>query len=271
MKPFSVSLIVSTYNYEKALELTLLSIMRQSILPNEVIIADDGSKHGTKKVIEKFKKKPMSLIHCWHKDNGFRKTIILNEAISRSSSEYIIQIDGDIILHKHFIKDHIKSSKKGVFIEGSRVWLNKTLTKLSQKKKQIYFNWFSNGIKNRFNAMYIPFLTPLFRFENRSIKNAINTRGCNMSFWKKDLISVNGYDEEMTGWGREDSEISVRLVNAGLTKRKIKFAGIQFHQYHPLTSRTGLNKNDEILKETISQKKEKCKKGLNRHYQCCIR
>lgn len=261
-----VTLIISTYNYPEALELVLLSVAKQSVVPNEVIIADDGSKKETKELIEKLQQNfSTKLVHLWHEDNGFRKTIILNKAICISTSEYIIQIDGDIIIHKHFIKNHVKNARKGFFTEGSRTWLNGKVTEDAQKNNRTNFFWFSNGIKNRINAMYIPFLTPLFEKRSKNINYAIDTRGCNMSFWRSDLIEVNGYNEDMTGWGREDSEISVRLVNAGKTKKRIKFGAIQFHQYHSENSRSGLNKNDEILAIAVNEKVKRCKNGLSNH------
>ncbi|MCK6608837.1 MAG: glycosyltransferase, partial [Flavobacterium sp.] len=42
------SLVTPTYNWPEALELLLLSITKQTVLPNEVIIADDGSKEETR-------------------------------------------------------------------------------------------------------------------------------------------------------------------------------------------------------------------------------
>jgi hypothetical protein len=265
-KGLTSSLIIATYNNSSALELSLLSVLRQSVSPLEVLIADDGSTEETKDMITEFQKKfSIPLLHIWHKDDGFRKTIILNEAIARATAQYIIQIDGDIIIHKHFIKNHLSLAKPQTFIEGSRVWLNKRLSLLAQKNKIIDFRWFTKGIKNRFNAMYIPFLTRFFTKPTQKIKAAVNTRGCNMSFWKKDFILVNGYNEDMTGWGREDSEICVRLVNAGIIKRNIKFSGIQFHQFHPINSRDGLNKNDKILQRTIDSKEKTCKNGLTNH------
>lgn len=265
MKVKSSTLIIATYNWVKALELVLLSVKRQSVLPTEVIIADDGSKQETKDLIVKFQKDfPTKLIHVWHEDKGFRLAEIRNKAIAKATGEYIIQIDGDIILHKHFVKDHIKSSQKGFFIKGSRVLMNKELTLKAQKGKNIHFSWCTKGIKNRFNAIHIPLLTSFLAKPSRNIAYAVNTRGCNMSFWKEDLIKVNGYNEEMTGWGREDSEISVRLVNLGLTMKRIKFGAIQFHQYHKENSRSGLNKNDEILTQVIREKIKFCKKGLSK-------
>src|ERR1700712_962551 len=102
------SLVISTYNWPQALELCLKSVATQKHLPDEVIIADDGSGEETRLLIDKYKKDfPVPLLHLWHEDKGFRKTIILNKAINQSSFEYIIQVDGDVILEKHFISDHL--------------------------------------------------------------------------------------------------------------------------------------------------------------------
>lgn len=50
-----VSLVISTYNWKEALGLCLLSVTRQTVIPTEVIIADDGSRSDTKLLIEEFK------------------------------------------------------------------------------------------------------------------------------------------------------------------------------------------------------------------------
>lgn len=117
----TVSLIISTYNFPKALDICLQSVLQQSVLPDEVLIADDGSREETKKVVEKFQKQlPVPMIHVWHEDNGFRLTVIRNKAIAKASKDYIIQIDGDIILNRHFIKDHKRFARKNSFVSGSR-------------------------------------------------------------------------------------------------------------------------------------------------------
>ena len=107
------SLIITTYNWKEALQLTLESIIGQTISPNEVIIADDGSQHDTKEMIEDFKKTcNFPIIHSWQDDKGFRAAKSRNIAISKSKYEYLIFIDGDIILHKKFIENHLNLSKK---------------------------------------------------------------------------------------------------------------------------------------------------------------
>lgn len=111
------SLLISTYNWCEALNLCLNSVLQQSQQPDEIVIADDGSREDTKLIITEFSKKSSTpVIHVWHEDIGFRKTIILNKAIAKCSADYIIQIDGDLILHKHFIKDHIRFARANMFV-----------------------------------------------------------------------------------------------------------------------------------------------------------
>ena len=50
----TISLIISTYNWPQALELCILSALNQSIRPDEIIIADDGSGQETAALISKF-------------------------------------------------------------------------------------------------------------------------------------------------------------------------------------------------------------------------
>lgn len=126
----TVSLIISTYNSPKALDLCLMSVLQQSVLPDEVLIADDGSNEETRKIVEEFKKQStVPVIHVWHEDNGFRLTVIRNKAIAKASMDYIIQIDGDIILNHHFIKDHKRFARKNSFVSGSRLNIQSELSK----------------------------------------------------------------------------------------------------------------------------------------------
>ncbi len=260
------SLIIATYNWKEALELVLQSVLRQSLMPYEVIIADDGSKNDTKELIDAYRKKfPVPLVHVWHEDKGFRLSVIRNKSIKIAKGNYIIQIDGDTILHKDFVKDHVRFARKGYFISGSRVLLGKRLSEKILAEKTFRYNFLTRDVKNRHYQFRFPFLTGLLLNPTNDINRVIHSvRGCNMSFWKSDLLAVNGYNEDMTGWGREDSELSVRLINSGLTKINVKFSAIQYHIYHPENSKSNLNTNDNILEETIRQKKTYILNGINK-------
>ena len=84
-----------------------------------------------------------------------------------------------------------------------------------------------------------------------------------MSFFRKDLISVKKLKEKIQGWGREDSEIAVRLFNNGIGKKRLKFSGLTYHIYHKENDRSKLGENDEFLAKVIKEKKKKAEKGLD--------
>jgi len=251
MKHLKTTLLIATYNWPEALDLVLQSALNQSQLPDEVIIADDGSTNDTKVLIDSFKTKfEIPLIHIWQKDEGFKKAHILNKAIAKSSGDYIIQVDGDCIMHPHFIKDHLQFVQKNTYLFGSRVNIQKDYLKTLFNTKQTFFTAFSKGIKKRTRALHIPMLSQLYK-PNTEFSSKF--RGCNTSFFKKDFIAVNGYNEDITGWGREDSELVLRMHNNGLQARRLRYRGIVFHIYHNEKSRNRFEINDSIEQKTINE------------------
>ena len=257
----SNSLVISTYNLAKGLELCLLSILSQTKLPNEVIIADDGSNNETKSLIQAFQSAfSVPLIHVWHEDLGFRKTLILNKSIGMCKGDYIIQIDGDIILHPNFIEEHLVDAEQGYFIRGSRSSLNCKKTNELFQTKEIDLNFFSAGIINRFNAFHNKFFSNIHGALSKP-ESSEDVIGCNMSFWKKDFIAVNGYNNEITGWGREDREFAARLINNGIRKKTLKYRAVCFHLYHSIYSRENDVKNIYTVKQVIENKIKQCANG----------
>lgn len=236
-KEIRPSLIIATYNWPEALELCLNSILKQTILPSEVIIADDGSDERTAKIIQDFAQKAyFPLFHVWHEDRGFRKTIVLNKAIRKASCPYVVQIDGDIIASSHFIEDHLHMAEEGCFIRGTRANIDvKTTQSLLRKGKLSTINKLQLIMKQPTNALRL--YPTAAQFATRRELSGRRVKGCNMSFWKKDLMSVNGYDNSLQGWGHEDEELSWRLVNLGIKKKIIKFSAVAYHMYHKQLSR----------------------------------
>jgi glycosyltransferase involved in cell wall biosynthesis len=259
----TTSLIISTYNREDALEMTLLSVLQQSELPNEVIIADDGSGPRTGELIEKYSLLfPIPLRHCWHEDLGFRLATIRNKSIAMATGDYIVMIDGDIIMHRHFIRSHKRSARAYQFIQGSRVLLQPELTGKVIVSKKIKFGFFQSGIRNRFNTLYFPWLARLFSFYT---KDPNRIRGANLSFWRVDALTVNGFNEDFVGWGREDSEFAVRMANCDIHRRHMKFMGFGYHLYHKESSRESLSKNDQILELAITNQLRRCPNGIDKY------
>lgn len=258
-----VALIIATYNWPSALECCLNSILLQSRMPDEIIIADDGSTDDTKELIEKFASQHMlSIQHVWHEDQGFRLSHIRNKAIAKSKSDYIIQIDGDIIMHTDFVKDHVNNAEVGRYLKGSRVLINEESTAHYLYFKREQPNYLSSGIINRLNAIHF---APFHMFFAKKISNPFKIRGCNMSFWRNDFINANGYNEDISGWGREDSELVMRFINNNIFGKTLKFGGIAFHLYHNENSKSDLHSNDKILKATIENKSIRCENGISKY------
>jgi len=261
----SVALIISTYNWPQALNQTLRSVANQTLLPNEVLIADDGSDERTANLIQAFKANhpKLNIIHVWHEDNGFRLAAIRNKAISMAQSDYIIQIDGDIILDKNYISDHLSIKAKGYFVTGSRLLLGKKITAILLESEKINIAALRWKGKNFFNTLRIPLFMRLLQNTYKTKgKHLDYVKGCNMAFWKSDLYLVNGYDESFIGWGREDSDICIRLINAGVKKKFIKFCAVQYHLHHPLASRDQFEANDVLIEQNKLQQISFCKHGL---------
>jgi glycosyltransferase involved in cell wall biosynthesis len=255
------SLVTPTYNWPEALELLLLSILNQTVLPNEVIIADDGSRADTKALIEKFQKEfPIPLIHVWHEDVKNRKPRIMNKAIAQAKCEYIIEIDGDIIMHKNFVEDHLRFAEKKHYLFGSRVNIQKEILPEIFVNKTTHFHFFSRGIKKRGRTIHFP---QIMFFAKSEDKRSKKLRGCNMSFWREDFIKVNGFNEGLVGWGIDDSEMIQRLHNIGIKGKRLKHAGIAYHIYHPEQSKSHIEVNLEIERNTTNQKITFIEKGIN--------
>ena len=257
---FSISLIISTYNNPKFLELVLLSVLEQKLLPQEVVIADDGSREETKELIEIYKRKfPIPLLHVWHEDEGYRLSTIKNKAVAIAGSEYIIFIDGDLLLHPLFIFDYKKNIQLGYIHVASRAFLSKSFTEVLLNQKRCVVNFhLENFEKNTTSAVRLPWL-------HHFIKGSTTHKGARgglMGFFKKDYLTVNGLDEAFTGWGREDSDLFVRLLNSGIKRKNIKFAAITYHLWHPVLSRDSLSTNDALLKKSIDAQSKWCVNGV---------
>lgn len=207
------------------------------------------------------------IIHIWQEDLGFRASEVRNKAIKECNYEYIIQIDGDTVLHKDFIKDHKNLATKNCFISGSRVLVGKETTAKKIKNMSIHFSPFTKGIINRFNAIRLPIYNIFFKPKNTPIEKLMyKIRGCNMSFWKEDIMAVNGYDENFSGWGREDSELVLRLLKKGVYLKTIKLAAIQYHLHHKENDRMNFEKNHEIMMESLNRSDYVAKKGIIKNY-----
>lgn len=258
-----VAIILPTYNWPEALNACLNSISKQSVKPDQVIIGDDGSTKETQDVIERWKIE-LPITHHWQEDDGFRLARTRNNCLRSVESHYVICIDSDMVIHEDFVKDHLHFAKRNTFVQGSRVLLTNSYSERLMKQGSDW-KWNQAEIKsgalgNASNLTRSRFLSGLIGLYEKATSR--NTRTCNMAFWMSDLRAVNGFDNRYEGWGREDSDLTMRLVKFGVKKRKLKFSAIALHLYHSEEDRSALPKNDLLLKESIASNDYYCSDGI---------
>jgi glycosyltransferase involved in cell wall biosynthesis len=260
-RPASSALLIATYNWPAALALVLASVRAQRVLPDEVLIADDGSGSDTRDLLEREAPTfPVPLRHVWHEDRGFRLATIRNKSMAAARGEYLIQIDGDMVLHPRFVGAHLDFAVPGSYVQGSRAMLDTRLTAAALESGRLSASALSRGVRNRVNGLYLPALAPFVRGPRDPLRR---TRGCNMAFWRADILRVNGYNEEIEGWGREDSELAARLLNAGVRRRNLKFAAVAWHLHHHVRPHPDLTRNHAAFERAVRERLVRCAQGID--------
>lgn len=267
-----VSLIILTYNWPGALDGVLRSVAAQTCLPYEVVVADDGSTEETAALIARMVATyPVPLRHVRQDDHGFRAARARNRGIAASRGDYLILLDGDMLVHPDFIADHLMLAERGFFLQGGRI---KATPEESQRLldggRPVYAPW-STANFDEFDGtrrLYAFRAPPLARWKARS-RNGGRVMSCNMSFWRDDLLRVNGFDERMEGYGAEDRELAARLENAGLKRRALKWAALAVHLWHNSRSPPDVDDmslpNNRLFHATRTEGVTWCERGINQH------
>ncbi len=238
-----LTLIISFYNKIDLLKKVLDTAKYQTFKDFEVVVADDGSRSEVVDELHCLQTAyPFPIAHVWQEDQGWQKNKILNKAVVAAKSEYLVFIDGDCLLDKHFLEDHYGSRRHGEVVTGRRVMLTRSLTDrlMSQAITER-----SLGLGLFFNLLY----STLFLHEKTQMEQMLRLSaclrkifiherkrhilGCNFSLYKEDLLSVNGFDERFAypGYG-EDIDLWQRLGRKGIISVSRKCQLVQYHCFH---------------------------------------
>jgi hypothetical protein len=164
--------------------------------------------------------------------------------------------------HPQFIADHRALAQRGWFVQGHRALIEQQaaeyfgLGEFATDRRRAFLRGQIAGTKNAFRW---PWALRKARTDLRGV------RGCNLGIWRDDLLRVNGYNEAFVGWGREDSELALRLMNAGVRRLDVRGRALCYHLWHPPASRAGLPANDELLAQAQQLGAKRCERGLDQH------
>jgi glycosyltransferase involved in cell wall biosynthesis len=267
--PDLISVIVSTYNRPDALDAVLRSLKRQSDKQFEVLVADDGSRPDTAALVKRWDGRiGRRVVHIWHPDAGFRLAEIRNRAIVAAEGGYCIFLDGDCLARGDFVAAHRALAEPGWFVTGNRVLLSRELTERVLRENLTPESWTmaqwlaarrSGGINRLVPLVALP-LGPLRKAPARAWRGA---RGANIAMARSDLLAVDGFDSGFAGWGREDSDLFIRLIRAGIRRKDGRYSTGVLHLWHPDADRARLSENEKRLGEILASDRIVASKGLS--------
>jgi GT2 family glycosyltransferase len=265
------SLIIAVYKNVAYLKSVLDSLKYQTVNDFEVIIAEDGDSKGMQEFIASY---PFlhPFQHITQPDEGWRKNKILNQAIRASKSNWLIFIDGDCVLHPRFIEMHLRYAGENVILAGKRVKLDQEFTdvlldnidQVQYISKKLVRKLLIGKKKLRHPEEGI-FLDPKsFWGFIPKLRHLDNLKGCNMSFAKEAICSINGFDEDyiLPAIG-EDFDITWRLAAAGYRYKSVRNLAVQYHLHHP-ENWADTTENMKICNANKAINKFVCSNGLEK-------
>jgi glycosyltransferase involved in cell wall biosynthesis len=253
------------------LELVCAALERQSLAEFEVLVCDDGSGAETRRVVEGFASRFRGRVeHVWQEHQGFRKCRMLNEALRRARGDVFVFLDGDCVPHRDFMRDHLARQEAGRYLAGRRVELGPDLSaRLSVEDVRAgYFDWphpslvlsvFRGDTEYLNRTVRVPW-EPARRL--LGLDRVADLKGCNYSVSREAMAAINGFDEAYEGYGREDTDVEVRLQNLGLKIKSLKGLALQYHVWHPRREFTPANEG--LIARATATGRVRCEQGWQR-------
>ena len=264
----AAAVVVSTYNRPKALDLVLRGLFAQKIQARQIVVGDDGSTEETRDVVESWKSRGLPVEHCWHEDRGYRKSIIMNQAMRMVNQPLSIFTDGDCVPLEGFVRDHVGYAESGHILAGPRMLASAALTRRLESGvesclRRSIFWWLGQRACGNINR-----LLPLIHLPDGAWRKSAPTkwewvRGCNFSVETKQIWRVGGFEENLFGWGPDDSDIAVRMINAGVRVKSLRFAAPVLHLWHKEESRVTLEQNLAYLHAALAEKRTRASAGFS--------
>jgi glycosyltransferase involved in cell wall biosynthesis len=264
-----VSVVVTTYNAPRQLDLVLCSLARQTRPPDEILVADDGSTEETARLVAEWRAELGTLVHVRHEDRGYRKSRIVNRAVHRSTGDHLLFLDGDAIPHSRWAEDHARAADERRILCGRRVKLGPRISaaldrdavragRLEALCGPVLRSALSGGTRRFLLGVRLPpLLARIFHPRARKLM------GVNFSLPRAAFSAVNGYDEEWEVPWREDRDLELRLLRAGYPFYPLLNRAVVYHLWHE-TSPFGPESqavNEAIEKRAIVR----CARGLSSH------
>ncbi|HEV2736092.1 MAG TPA: glycosyltransferase [Longimicrobiaceae bacterium] len=250
-----VSVILSTYNKPHFLERVLWGYAVQTRRDFEIVVADDGSGPETAEAIRRVRAETgLEIVHVWHEDRGFRKTVILNRAILAASGDYLLFSDGDCIPRRDLLAVHTALARPGAYVAGGYLKLPEHVSARIGiddvvSGRVVDLRWLrEQGWRPGRRALRLLGTRRLPALFDRLTPTAAHFHGNNASASRDAILAVNGFEGEM-GYGGLDRALGYRLENLGVPGIQARHRAVCMHLHHdrPYRDPETVRRNREIL------------------------
>lgn len=274
-----VSIIAAVYKDVRALELIIDAMRRQTYKNFELVVAEDGDDPAIRECVAKVK--DINILHTSQEDLGIRKSRSQNNAIIASTGTYLIFIDGDCIPYSNFIEGHIKLSQKDAVVAGRRVNLGQGYSSKLRSGEISPMHLEKSFLRHipslhKDGATHIEQGVALDRsgfMYNRLLcrfKRNTDLIGCNFSCYKRDILSINGFDESYPGTSlADDTDIQWRFVGNGLKLISGHNIANMFHLYHTRENRIVADDHLVAMNNKMNDRRKnkifRCEEGISSH------
>lgn len=271
MSRFSVSVIVTTYNAPETLRLVLLGLLRQTVLPAEVLVADDGSGRATGDMLERLAPEmPFPLVHVWQPHEGFRAARSRNNAIARARGDVLAFLDQDTIPHARWLDIHTATLGAREVSLGDVIPLDAeearrvTEPALRQGRFERLFSLRNRAGLAWLHVRYVVYAA--LRRQELAVKSKPRLRSSNFAIPAAPMREVNGFDETYVGWGQEDDDLGRRLYKLGIRPKVRVYQARVSHLPHPPRRPPAWNEGDNARRYLEGAAgSARCEAGLSRH------
>jgi glycosyltransferase involved in cell wall biosynthesis len=264
-----ISLIISVYNRLELLQKCLQSLNRQTRLPDEIILTDDGSDEDILGLLEEWKPRftmPFRLVRQAHEQ--FRLARLRNNGVFASTGDLLLFIDQDIVPAPGYIERFATLTCPRRFLVGYPVRLT------SEQSERL-----DEGVLRDGDILSVT--TPeqrakvLRQYRKDRLNNILfalglsahgtKLRGGVCGILREDYLRVNGYDEHFVGWGNEDDDMGRRLLAAGVKGLNVIRTECPLHLFHPPNHDNGRRVNRDYAsssQQRIREQGYRCQQGL---------
>lgn len=271
MRKEKISVIVTLYNRLEYARNMILSLLHQTLMIDELVFADDGSKDDVADVIKDLVDRcPFEIKVVYQEDIGFRLARSRNNGARVATGDFLIFLDQDVIMPNDFI-EKIYNNRKVKRITFTRGFLTSEeeknrIQEIINKKydfNEIYKIIYTYQDNKNFRRVMYKDIFYSFLYKLKLRKRGAKIAGLMFALYKTDYLAINGFDENYRGWGKEDDDFCNRFFKYGGETYCVLLKECIIHMYHRVASSKSESPNEDYYQKRKQEISKNNFKSIN--------